>query len=142
MTILRLLIERINFVSISHIDHLVLTVNDIQTTLDFYVTVLGMTELTFGEGRKAVQFGNQKINLHRVGDEIQPHAQRPTSGSSDLCFITKRPLQEFIDHLIAHDIHIIEGPVQRTGATAKLNSVYFRDPDQNLIEVSTILKEK
>ena len=124
---------------ISHLDHLVLTVEDIQRTLDFYTNVLGMKEITFGKNRKALLFGNQKINCHQVGSEIHPHANIPKPGSSDLCFISDIPLHQFIEHLKKQNIDILDGPVERTGATSKLLSVYFRDPDKNLIEVSNIL---
>ena len=125
---------------ISHLDHLVLTVSDIQKSIDFYISVLGMTEVTFGENRKALRFGNQKINLHQIGSEIEPCANSPKPGSSDLCFISKIPVQEFIQHLKNNNINIIDGPVERTGAVYRLLSVYFRDPDKNLIEVATKLK--
>jgi len=121
---------------ISHLDHLVLTVSDIQESIDFYTSVLGMTEIAFGDNRKAVQFGNQKINLHQIGLEVKPHANSPQPGSSDLCFITTVPIQQFMEHLKRYDICIIDGPVERTGAKSKLVSVYFRDPDKNLIEVA------
>lgn len=120
---------------ISHLDHLVLTVTDIQVTVDFYTNFLGMTEVTFGENRKALRFGNQKINLHQMGNEIDPKAEAPTPGSADLCFISNRPIADWIEHLKKVDIEIIEGPVQRTGATAPINSIYLSDPDGNLIEI-------
>lgn len=121
---------------ILNIDHLVLTVKDIQKTLYFYTEVLGMNEITFGGNRKALLFGNQKINLHEEGAEIYPHANTPKPGSSDLCFISDIPIQRFIEHLKNKNIHIIEGPVERTGAVSRIMSVYFRDPDMNLIEVA------
>lgn len=126
--------------NISHLDHLVLTVADIETTVDFYTRVLGMQAVTFGEGRKALAFGNQKINLHQAGREFEPKAERPTAGSADLCFIVATPLGEVIAHLQAQQVAIIEGPVQRTGATGPIRSVYLRDPDQNLIELSNPLE--
>ncbi len=122
--------------NISHLDHLVLTVADIETTVDFYTRVLGMQAVTFGEGRKALGFGNQKINLHQAGREFEPKAERPTPGSADLCFIVATPLDRVITHLETQGVSIIEGPVQRTGATGPIRSVYLRDPDQNLIELS------
>jgi catechol 2,3-dioxygenase-like lactoylglutathione lyase family enzyme len=97
-----------------------------------------MAVITFGEGRKALAFGQQKINLHEAGREFEPKAQRPTPGSADLCFITSVPLKDVMAHLRANEVTIIEGPVQRTGATGTLLSVYFRDPDGNLIEVSNL----
>ena len=124
---------------ISNLDHLVLTVKDIPRTVSFYTTVLKMKEITFGDNRKALTFGSQKINLHQKGDEFSPHAKAPTEGSSDLCFIAKDSLEEVIFELQKNNVEIIEGPVERTGAMFKILSVYFRDPDGNLIEVSTKL---
>ena len=121
---------------IENLDHLVLTVQDISITCDFYVQVLGMQVVTFGDNRKALRFGDQKINLHQVGKEFEPKALRPTAGSADLCFITQTPLKQVLEHLNASNVVIIEGPVQRTGAIGILNSVYIRDPDGNLIEIS------
>ena len=121
---------------ISHLDHLVLTVRDLEITINFYERILGMTAITFGQGRRALKFGNQKINLHLSGHEIDPCAAAPTPGSADLCFITTTPLSEVIAHLEENSIPIIEANVERTGATGKLRSVYFRDPDYNLIELS------
>ena len=125
---------------IDHLDHLVLTVADIETSVDFYTRVLGMQAVTFGEGRKALAFGNQKINLHQAGHEFEPKAERPTPGSADLCFIVATPLEQVIAHLQAQQVAIIEGPVKRTGATGPIRSVYLRDPDQNLIELSNRLE--
>lgn len=122
---------------IERLDHLVLTVRDIAATCDFYSTVLGMEVVTFGAGRKALAFGQQKFNLHEAGREFEPKADRPTPGSADLCLIADGSLNEVIDHLRACGVPILEGPVQRTGALGPIASVYFRDPDQNLIEVST-----
>ena len=121
---------------IDSLDHLVLTVKDIETTASFYSTVLGMDVITFGGGRKALSFGTQKINLHQHGKEFEPKAQHPTPGSADLCFITSVPLPEVVNHLSSCNVAVIDGPVQRTGATGPILSVYFRDPDMNLIEVS------
>jgi catechol 2,3-dioxygenase-like lactoylglutathione lyase family enzyme len=121
---------------IDSLDHLVLTVKDIETTASFYSTVLGMDVITFGGGRKALSFGTQKINLHQHGKEFKPKAQHPTPGSADLCFITSVPLPEVVNHLSSCNVAVIDGPVQRTGATGPILSVYFRDPDMNLIEVS------
>ncbi|MCW8157578.1 VOC family protein [Stutzerimonas stutzeri] len=126
--------------NISHLDHLVLTVADIEKTADFYTRVLGMQLVTFGEGRKALAFGNQKINLHQAGREFEPKAERPTPGSADLCFIVATRLDDVIAHLNAQGVAIIEGPVQRTGATGPIRSVYLRDPDRNLIELSNPLE--
>ena len=123
-------------ISIDRIDHLVLTVSDVQKTVDFYRSVLGMQDETFGEGRKALVFGNFKFNLHPKGQEIVPHAHIPTPGSIDICLISTTPILEVVKKLNQMKIRIEEGPVNRTGARGKITSVYFRDPDQNLIEVS------
>jgi catechol 2,3-dioxygenase-like lactoylglutathione lyase family enzyme len=124
---------------IDRLDHLVLTVQDIGVTCDFYSRVLGMQEVAFGEGRKALHFGKQKINLHQRGKEFDPKALHPTPGSGDLCFITDVPLPQVIDHIRSCGVEILEGPVRRTGATGPIESVYLRDPDGNLIEVSNYL---
>ena len=124
---------------IDSIDHLVLTVNDIEASVAFYTRVLGMQAVTFGAGRTALAFGTQKINLHQQGKEFDPKAQRPTPGSGDLCFITSVPIVQVVSHLAAERVPVLEGPVQRTGATGPILSVYFRDPDMNLIEVSNRL---
>jgi catechol 2,3-dioxygenase-like lactoylglutathione lyase family enzyme len=124
---------------IDRLDHLVLTVKDIEATCRFYSSVLGMEVKSFGSDRRALCFENQKINLHEVGHEYLPHAGNPMPGSADLCFISAIPLASVIDHLRACGVPVIEGPVERTGAAGKIRSVYFRDPDQNLIEVSEYL---
>ncbi len=121
---------------IENLDHLVLTVQDISITCAFYAQALGMQVVTFGDKRKALQFGKQKINLHQVGKEFEPKALRPTPGSADLCFITRTPLEQVVEQLHAKNVDIVEGPVQRTGAVGTLDSVYIRDPDGNLIEIS------
>ena len=121
---------------IDSLDHLVLTVNNINETVTFYTRVLGMDVVSFGQGRQALIFGSQKINLHQQGKEFEPKADRPMPGSADLCFITSTPLDEVIGHLNQCGVAILEGPVQRSGATGPIMSVYFRDPDNNLIEVS------
>ena len=123
-------------IRIDHLDHLVLTVASIDATCDFYARVLGMAVETFGQDRKALRFGDQKINLHQAGHEFEPKALRPMPGSADLCFIAATPLAEMVAHLQALGIAIEEGPVDRTGATGPIRSVYLRDPDANLIEVS------
>jgi catechol 2,3-dioxygenase-like lactoylglutathione lyase family enzyme len=125
---------------IDSLDHLVLTVMDVNASCAFYSRVLGMSVVTFGAGRKALTFGAQKINLHQAGQEFEPKAQRPTPGSADLCFLTEVPLPEVQQHLAACGVTISEGPVQRTGAQGPILSVYFRDPDLNLIEVSNRLR--
>lgn len=124
---------------ISHLDHLVLTVADIEISCQFYQSALNFEVITFGENRKALQFDSQKINLHQVGKEFEPKALRPTSGSADLCFIAETPLKDVIAHLHALNIEILEGPIERTGAIGKILSIYLRDPDQNLIEISNYL---
>ena len=123
-------------VNIDCIDHVVFTVRDIDATCAFYTRALGMLVVTFAGGRKALSFGTQKINLHLAGREFEPKADRPTPGSADLCLITRVPLPDVMAHLNACGVPILEGPVQKTGATGPIRSVYFRDPDRNLIEVS------
>jgi catechol 2,3-dioxygenase-like lactoylglutathione lyase family enzyme len=122
--------------TIDRLDHFVLTVADIDAAVEFYARVLGMADVTFGQGRRALAFGSQKINLHRAGQEFSPHALRPLPGSADVCFITRMPLDEAIAHVRDCGVAIEAGPVDRTGATGPLRSFYFRDPDGNLIEVS------
>jgi catechol 2,3-dioxygenase-like lactoylglutathione lyase family enzyme len=140
---------------IDRLDHLVLTVEDIETTCAFYTKVLGMKEITFSGGqggeqsggqtsgqtgvRKALALGNQKINLHEYGNEIDPKAAFPLPGSADLCFITKVPLSEVIEHIRSCGVNILEGPVTRMGAVGSIVSIYLRDPDKNLIEVSNYI---
>lgn len=121
---------------IDRIDHIVLTVKDIPSSIHFYTTVMGMEKLVFGQGRIALAFGNQKINLHQQGNEFEPKAQNVKSGSADLCFIAKEPIELVINELAKNNVPLIEGPINRTGAVGKIISVYFRDPDGNLIEVS------
>lgn len=124
---------------ITQLDHLVLTVKDINQALYFYTEILGMEVLSFGEGRKALRFGIQKINLHQAGKEFEPKAYQPTSGSADLCFLVDTPIQQIIEELAIHQITIEEGPVKRTGAMTEILSVYIRDPDHNLIELANTL---
>ncbi len=121
---------------IDRIDHFVLTVRDVDATCAFYARVLGMETVTFAGGRRALSFGSQKINLHLAGREFEPKAHRPTPGSGDFCLVTKVPLDEVIAHLESCGVAILEGPVARTGALGPIRSVYFRDPDENLVEVS------
>ncbi len=121
---------------IKSIDHIVLTVRDIQATVDFYETTLGMAVETFGGDRIALKFGSQKINLHQHGKEVEPKAESPTPGSGDLCFVTETPLDTAIAHVQELGVEIIEGPGRRTGAQGPILSFYFRDPDLNLIEVA------
>ncbi|MFC1857843.1 VOC family protein [Thermodesulfobacteriota bacterium] len=121
---------------ISSIDHIVLTVKDTDATVQFYELVLGMTKESFGEGRVALKFGSQKINLHEYGNEFEPKAKNPVPGSEDLCFITETKLEEAVANVESKGVKVIEGPVKRTGAVGAILSFYFRDPDGNLIEVS------
>jgi len=129
---------------ISHLDHLVLTTVDEHACIDFYTRVLGMTLESFVGGtppltRKAFKFGNQKINLHVRGKEFEPKAHLPVPGALDLCFISSIPLDQVVDQLKAQNWPIEQGPVMRTGATQKIRSVYVRDPDLNLIEISELV---
>ncbi|MCU4415223.1 VOC family protein [Acinetobacter sp. WU_MDCI_Axc73] len=124
---------------ISHLDHLVLTVADIEATCSFYQRVLNFEVIEFGENRKALKFGSQKINLHQVGHEFEPKAAFPTKGSADLCFISETAIEHIIQQLKQLHIDIEQGPIQRTGAMGSILSVYIRDPDQNLIEISNYL---
>ena len=122
--------------SIDRIDHIVLTCHDVERTVAFYQQVLGMEPVTFAGGRRGLAFGRQKFNLHQAGREFDPKALNPAPGAIDLCLITLTPLADVQAHLKASGVAIIEGPVQKTGATGPIQSVYFRDPDGNLIEVS------
>ena len=124
-------------IDIDRVDHVVLTVRDIDVTCAFYARVLGMRVVTFAGGRKALAFGRQKFNLHQAGREFEPKADVPTPGSADLCLIAATPLADVAAHLAACGVPILEGPVARTGATGPIRSLYFRDPDRNLIEVSS-----
>lgn len=126
--------------NVTALDHLVLTVNELANTVAFYENVLGMTAERFspagGIQRWALKFGSQKINLHEIGAEFEPKASQPTTGSLDLCFLSQTPISEWTEHLKVCGIPIEEGPVLRTGATGPLLSIYIRDPDLNLIEIS------
>lgn len=121
---------------INRLDHLVLTVTDLDRTVEFYTAVLGMEVCTFGGGRTALHFGSCKINLHEAGNEFEPKAQRPTPGSADLCFVADDPLDDIAAELARAGVPVEGGPVTRTGAAGTLTSLYVRDPDHNLIEVS------
>lgn len=123
-------------IAIDRIDHLVVTAWDIDRTLDFYRRVLGMEPVTFAGGRRGLAFGRQKINLHQAGREFEPKALKPAPGTVDLCLIATTPLAEAIEHIKACGVAIVEGPVARTGALGPMQSVYIRDPDGNLIEIS------
>jgi catechol 2,3-dioxygenase-like lactoylglutathione lyase family enzyme len=122
--------------AIDRIDHVVLTAHDVDRTIEFYSRVLGMEPVSFAGGRRGLAFGRQKINLQQSGREFEPKALAPTPGSLDLCFITETPLEEVVAHLEAEGIAIAQGPVEKTGALGAMMSVYFRDPDGNLIEIS------
>ncbi len=122
---------------ITQIDHLVLTVRDIKTSCDFYARVLGMQVVQFAGNRTALTFGSQKINLHEQGNEFEPKAAHPVPGAIDLCLLTADTPDQIIAHLQQYKIEIIEGPVRRTGATGSIISIYFRDPDGNLLEIAT-----
>ena len=121
---------------IERLDHLVLTVRNIDASIVFYTQVVGMKLVTFKGNRKALSFGQQKINLHELGKEFEPKASNPTPGSADICLIAKTALDDVMRHLESCGVAIEEGPVMRTGALGPIKSVYFRDPDKNLIEVS------
>ncbi|WP_320109463.1 VOC family protein [Alkalimarinus alittae] len=121
---------------VERIDHLVLTVRDIEQSINFYERVMGMNKVIFGQGRIALSFGNQKINLHQLGNEFEPKASNVSVGSADLCFIIATSVLEVEEHLKTCGVPVIEGPVSRTGAMGKIESIYFQDPDGNLIEVS------
>jgi catechol 2,3-dioxygenase-like lactoylglutathione lyase family enzyme len=124
-------------VRIVQLDHLVLTVADIEATVDFYTRVLGMNVRAFAGGRLALRFGEQQINLHEAGREFEPKALLPTPGSGDLCFVVDGPLDEWLARLAGLGVPVVEGPVARTGALGPMTSVYFRDPDGNLVEVAS-----
>jgi catechol 2,3-dioxygenase-like lactoylglutathione lyase family enzyme len=123
-------------IAIERLDHLVLTVADIERTCAFYADILGMTVETFSQGRRALRFSDQKINLHRAGHEFEPKAEKPTPGSGDLCFIAKTPLTEAVADLRRQGVAIEVGPVEREGAAGRLVSIYIRDPDGNLVEIA------
>jgi len=126
-------------IRIDRIDHVVLTVRNIAATSEFYRRTLGMEAVSFAGGRVALAFGRQKFNLHEAGHEFEPKAERPVPGSADFCLITDTPIAELIAHLKREHVEILEGPVERTGATGPIISVYFRDPDLNLVEVANIV---
>lgn len=126
---------------LDRLDHLVLTVADIERTVEFYTRVLGMRRAEFAGGRIALEFGRQKINLHQYGREFEPRAGRVQPGSADLCFIADEPLAELIPELRHYRVELLEGPVARTGALGEIVSIYFRDPDHNLIEVANYVDQ-
>jgi len=121
---------------VDRLDHLVLTVADIDVTIDFYTRILGMRAVTFGEGRKGLRFGRSKINLHLAGHEYEPRAAHATPGSADLCLISPDEPDQVIAELREAGVAIVEGPVAKTGALGEMTSVYIRDPDDNLVEIA------
>jgi len=121
---------------IAAIDHIVFTVKNIDATCEFYHRVLGMEIVTFGEGRKALSFGQQKINLHQQGQEFEPKAAAPTPGAQDICMTTLIPISDVVKHIEGCGLEIEDGPIHRTGAIGPITSIYFRDPDRNLVEIS------
>jgi len=129
-------------VLVSNLDHLVLTVSDIEASCLFYNRVLGLAILSFENNRKGLRVGDQKINLHQAGQEITPCAKHPTPGSADLCFISPQPISDFVSYLQTVEIEIELGPVKRYGIHGEMDSVYFRDPDGNLLEVSHYLRDE
>jgi catechol 2,3-dioxygenase-like lactoylglutathione lyase family enzyme len=127
-------------VRVISIDHVVLTVKDIGKTVSFYTEVLGMEARTFADGRTALHFGNQKLNLHPSDRVLDPNVKHATPGSADICFLVDQPVEEWIEHLGRHAIRVILGPVNRTGARGQLRSIYVYDPDENLIELSNLIE--
>ena len=127
---------------INRIEHIVITVADIERTVEFYQRVLGMQRIEFGAGRVALRCGAQKINLHQLGREFEPKAQRVKTGSADLCFIIDTPIDEAIEHIRQQGVDLVDGPVERSGATGAIVSLYLRDPDGNLIEISNYMNEE
>ena len=132
----------LNKIEVDRMDHLVLTVANIDKTIAFYSNVLGMTPVTFGAGRKALVFGRNKFNLHEKGKEFEPKALFPTPGGIDICLIVNCSLDVVQEQLAMHNIPVCEGPVMRTGAIGKIESVYIRDPDENLVELSVYREEE
>jgi catechol 2,3-dioxygenase-like lactoylglutathione lyase family enzyme len=125
---------------ITRLDHLVLTVVDLEATIDFYSRVLGMTVRAFGGGRLALRFGDQKINLHEAGNEFEPKARVATPGSADFCFVVEQPLAEWQEHLAGRGVPLVLGPVRKDGALGPMTSIYVRDPDGNLVELASYIE--
>ncbi|MEM7073369.1 MAG: VOC family protein [Pseudomonadota bacterium] len=123
------------------IDHFVLTVSDPEASLAFYQRALGVKRIDFAQGRIAIGLGNQKINLHQAGQELLPHAKEPRPGSADFCLITTQKLEPLIQHLTDEGIPVLQGPVLRTGAKGPIESIYIRDPDGNLVELSNSMTQ-
>ncbi len=123
-------------IAMSHIDHVVLTVENVDITISWYQRVLGMKAEAYGQGRKCLVFGKQKINLHPKQNDFEPKAAAPTPGSADLCLISTTPLAKVIEHLKVQHVKLEKGPVKRVGVGGLITSVYIRDPDHNLLEIS------
>jgi len=123
-------------ITLEHIDHLVMTVENVETTIQWYLRVLGVKSTVFGEGRKALLFRKQKINLQPLHSEIEPKAAVPTAGSLDICFLSSTPLEKVLEHFKTQRVAVEKGPIKRNGATGLITSVYIRDPDKNLLEIS------
>lgn len=121
---------------VDRLDHLVLTVADIDVSIDFYTRILGMRAVTFGDGRHGLRFGRSKINLHLAGHEFEPRAARPTPGSADLCLVSPDAPDQVVAELREAGVAVVEGPVAKTGALGEMVSVYIRDPDDNLVEIA------
>ena len=128
-------------VELTGIDHFVLTVEDVEATCAFYAEVLGAEAVSFGDGRTALRFGDQKVNLHRAGEEFEPRAARPTPGAGDFCVTTDADIETVVGDLREAGVEIVEGPVERTGAVGRTTSVYVRDPDENLVEIASYHEE-
>lgn len=123
---------------LDHIDHCVMTVENVDITVNWYLRVLGVKSAVFGEGRKALLLNKQKINLHQKGAEFEPKAFAPTPGSMDICFMATTPLDKVLEHFKTQRVAIEKGPIKRNGATGLITSVYIRDPDKNLLEISNL----
>ncbi len=123
-------------IAIDRIDHFVITAGDLEATARFYARVLGMEIVRYGAGRTALHFGRQKINLHQQGAEAQPNAPAAAPGAADICFIAEGPFESVLAHLAAEQIETVYGPIEQQGALGAMDSIYFRDPDGNLVEVA------